>query len=213
MAITTGTSWMLSGLALGSASGFSPGPLCTLVISQTLKHGAKEGVKVSCSPLVTDLPIIALALFVLSKVAGLGSILSLLSVAGALFIFYLAYENLTFRGDDPSVQAAEPDSLKRGIVTSALSPYPYLFWMGVGSPFLVQALAQGSTKVLVFITAFYSAVVFAKMCIIGVTLRAKPFLSGRGYIYCIRSLGVVIAVFGLKILWTGLHGLSLISIL
>jgi len=39
--------YLLPGLALGLSAGISPGPLLTLVMTQTLKHGKGEGVKVS----------------------------------------------------------------------------------------------------------------------------------------------------------------------
>jgi threonine/homoserine/homoserine lactone efflux protein len=63
--------FLIAGIILGFSAGFSPGPLLTLVISQTLKHGVKEGIKVAFAPLVTDLPIIFLAVFVLTRLAGL----------------------------------------------------------------------------------------------------------------------------------------------
>ncbi|MDY6953588.1 MAG: LysE family translocator, partial [Thermodesulfobacteriota bacterium] len=46
------------GIVLGLSAGFAPGPLLALVISQTLRHNAVEGLKVALAPLVTDLPII-----------------------------------------------------------------------------------------------------------------------------------------------------------
>lgn len=49
---------LIAGMTLGLYAGFSPGPLLILVISQTLKHGYKEGVKVAFAPIITDVPII-----------------------------------------------------------------------------------------------------------------------------------------------------------
>ena len=46
------------GTFLGLAAGFAPGPLLTLVISETLQHDIKSGVKVALAPIITDLPII-----------------------------------------------------------------------------------------------------------------------------------------------------------
>ena len=43
---------------LGLTAGISPGPLLTIVISETLKHGRKEGFKVAVSPLFTDVLIV-----------------------------------------------------------------------------------------------------------------------------------------------------------
>jgi threonine/homoserine/homoserine lactone efflux protein len=39
-----------TGTLLGLAAGFAPGPLLVLVISETLKHNIKEGIKVSLAP-------------------------------------------------------------------------------------------------------------------------------------------------------------------
>ena len=52
------------GALFGLSAGFSPGPLMTLVISQTLQHNAREGALVAASPLVTDAPIILISFFV-----------------------------------------------------------------------------------------------------------------------------------------------------
>lgn len=43
------------GAVLGLSSGLSPGPLLALVISETLRHGVKAGVKVALAPIITDL--------------------------------------------------------------------------------------------------------------------------------------------------------------
>lgn len=60
---------LITGLVLGLSAGVSPGPLTVLVISQTLTHGPREGYKVAFAPLITDAPIIALTIVVLTQLA------------------------------------------------------------------------------------------------------------------------------------------------
>ena len=62
-----GFSFLFSGVVFGLSAGLSPGPLLTLVISETLKHNAKEGIKVSIAPILTDLPIVMITILVLSR--------------------------------------------------------------------------------------------------------------------------------------------------
>lgn len=50
--------FLLSGILLGLSGGLAPGPLLTLVASETLRHGARAGVRVALAPLLTDLPIV-----------------------------------------------------------------------------------------------------------------------------------------------------------
>lgn len=61
--------FLSTGTLLGLAAGFSPGPLLVLVISETLRHSVKEGVKVSIAPIITDTPILLVALFVLTQLS------------------------------------------------------------------------------------------------------------------------------------------------
>lgn len=61
--------FLSTGTLLGLAAGFSPGPLLVLVISETLRHSVKEGVKLSIAPIITDTPILLVALFVLTQLS------------------------------------------------------------------------------------------------------------------------------------------------
>lgn len=54
--------FLSAGTLLGLAAGFAPGPLLVLVISETLRHNIKAGIKVSIAPLITDVPIILISL-------------------------------------------------------------------------------------------------------------------------------------------------------
>ncbi len=56
---------VLIGLGLGLAAGVSPGPLLTLVVSSTLARGFGAGLRVALAPVLTDAPIIVLAILVL----------------------------------------------------------------------------------------------------------------------------------------------------
>ena len=58
---------IVAALGLGLYAGLSPGPTLTLVVSQTLRHGRAEGLKVALSPLVADGPIVALVLVLLTR--------------------------------------------------------------------------------------------------------------------------------------------------
>ena len=60
-----------SGLILGLAAGVSPGPLLTLIVQQTVRHGVREGVKVAAVPLITDVPIVAATVVVVVRAGNL----------------------------------------------------------------------------------------------------------------------------------------------
>ena len=85
------------GLVLGIIWGFTPGPLFTLVISETLKYGPKEGMKVGIAPLLTDVPVIILSFFVVFALSNINFLLGIISVIGALVMAYYGYETISIK--------------------------------------------------------------------------------------------------------------------
>ena len=128
-----------SGFILGLAAGISPGPLLTLVISETLLHSRKEGIKVAAAPIITDLPIVIISIFILSRFSDITIILGLISLSGGLYILYLAYESIMVKSIELDQQTIKAYSLRKGIIANILNPHPYLFWMLIGAPTVVKA--------------------------------------------------------------------------
>ena len=102
--------FLSAGILLGLAAGFAPGPLLVLVISETLRHNIKAGIKVSIAPLITDIPIIAISLLVLNRLANFKPILGCISILGGLFILYLGYESLKTTGVELDLSEPDPNS-------------------------------------------------------------------------------------------------------
>src|SRR5512135_891568 len=117
--------FLSAGIVLGLSAGFSPGPLMTLVISQTLRHGIREGVMVAVAPLVTDFPIILGATLLLTGLENYRAVLGAISLAGGLFVLLLAWESFRTAGVETSNPDTAPQSLGKGIMVNLLSPYPY----------------------------------------------------------------------------------------
>jgi threonine/homoserine/homoserine lactone efflux protein len=91
-------SFLTTGTILGLSAGFAPGPLLALVISETVEYGVKAGVKVALAPIITDLPIIIITLFILAKLSSFHSVLGVISIIGAIFILYMGIENIRIKG-------------------------------------------------------------------------------------------------------------------
>jgi threonine/homoserine/homoserine lactone efflux protein len=187
-------SFLVTGTILGLSAGFAPGPLLTLVIAETIEHGAGAGVKVALAPIVTDLPIIILSLYLLSSLTGYRPVLGVISVAGALFILFLGVENTRVRGVRLDEGGRAPRSLRKGIVVNALSPHPYLFWLSVGGPTTVRALQTGPSSAAAFVVGFYLFLVGSKLALAVLAGRSRAFLQGRRYIMTMRFLGLVLMV-------------------
>lgn len=192
------------GILLGFSAGIAPGPLLMLVISETVQHGVRSGIKVAMAPIITDLPIILLTLFVLIKLSGYQSVLGLVSLAGGLLVLFTAYETLRIQPIELALPTEQTHSLMRGILTNLLSPHPYLFWISVGAPLLYKSLSTGLTAFCAFLGGFYLALVGSKILLaIGVE-QSRQLLRGRFYLHTMRLLGILLALFAVALLRDGL---------
>jgi threonine/homoserine/homoserine lactone efflux protein len=196
---------LIAGIILGLYSGFSPGPLLVLVISQTLTHGYREGVKVALVPVITDLPIILISIVLLSVVSGYNFIIGSISILGGLYVLYLAYGSINTKGLTSNFDIEEPKSLKKGIIVNLLNPSPYLFWITVGGPILITAYSRDIASPLLFITGFYTFLVGSKIVLAYATGKSRDFLIGTSYVYIMRILGVFLIIFALYLINEGIQ--------
>lgn len=202
--------YLTIGTILGLSAGFAPGPLLTLVISETLQHDIKSGIKVALAPIITDLPIIILTLFVLSKLSNFHNILGVISFIGGFFILFMGYKSFRTKGVDVKVREVESKSLTKGALANALSPHPYLFWFSVGAPTMTKAMSLSISAPLAFIISFYSFLVGAKIVLAIFIGKSKSFLRGNAYIYTLRFLGLVLCVLAIVLFYDGLKLLEII---
>jgi len=200
--------YLTAGIVLGLSAGFSPGPLMTLVISQTLRHGIREGAKVAVAPLVTDLPIILAATVLMTRLARYHAILGIISLCGGLFVLLLAWESFHTGSPDAAQQDDAPQSLGKGVMVNLLSPYPYLFWLTVGAPMIVKGWGEGPVRSGLFVAGFMTCLVGAKVSIAVVAGRSRQLLHGEAYRYVVRLLGALLVVFACLLIKDGLSMLG-----
>jgi threonine/homoserine/homoserine lactone efflux protein len=189
---------------LGLAEGFKPGPLNTLVISETLRYDWKAGTKVALSPLITDAPIITLSALMWSKATSLSGIEAVLYLAGAAFLTWLGIDGLRSASPDFDEinEPQEEHSLRRGIITNLLNPNPWMFWTLAGAPFIVAAWKVSVWMPFAFVIPFLSMLIGVKILIAITFHRSKDWMSEGGLLWAIRisslALLALAALFALQ---------------
>lgn len=202
--------FLLSGMLLGLAAGFSPGPLLVLVITETLQHNLAAGCRTALAPLVTDLPIVLGAFFMLQSLAHFEAVLGGVSLLGALFVLRLGWGSLRCQGLTWSPASLRPQSLRKGVLVNFLSPHPYLFWLSVGGPLVVRGLEVSPWAAVLFISGFYVCLVGAKLLLAIIASRSRSFLTGPAYLFTMRLLGALLILFALRLVYDGLHLFGLV---
>ena len=187
---------LLLGIGIGFGAGVSPGPLLTLVLTTTLQRGFGAGVRVACSPLLTDGPIILLVVLVVGSLPA--AVATALALGGGLFVIYLGAE--TVRGAAGATLAAggaapPRHDLWRGALVNALSPHPWLFWLAVGGPILVGAWERTPPRAAAFLVGFYGLLVGSKVALAWAAALGRR-LTDRWYRRLLAGAGALLVLAG-----------------
>lgn len=196
--------YLTLGLVFGMAAGFSPGPLLTLVITETLTHGFSSGVKVALAPIVTDIPIVIVTLLVATQLSNIDNVLGIISLIGSCYVLYMAYESTRQKEQNNSRVDVKPRSLTKGIFTNVLSPHPYLFWLSVGAPTVAKSVNIGAAAPILFIGGFYLLLVGSKVLLAVLVGKSSSFLNGAAYMYTMKFLALILGIFSIMLFVDGL---------
>ncbi len=202
------------GLGLGLAAGFSPGPLMALVLCATLERGFAAGARVAVAPLLTDLPIIVVSIFLLSRLPE--TFLGGLGWVGGGFVVLLGISTLR-RARQPQVvvdtgPTKSSADLWRGALVNVLSPHPWIFWLSVGAPQVVGLWRDSPPRGVAFLTAFYVALLATKIAVAALVAGGRRrLLQGSGYRRVLMVCSLLLMVLGGLLILDGSHRLAVIG--
>jgi threonine/homoserine/homoserine lactone efflux protein len=197
--------YIVQGIGYGFAAAVQPGPLQTFLISQALMKGWQKSLPSALAPLISDGPIIALCLLVLSQVPDW--LQKFLYIAGGLFILYLAYGAYrSWKRFDPRVPSSETgsrQSLLKAALTNVLGPGAYIFWTLVTGPILIRGWRETPLYGVSFILGFYVTMIVS-LCLIIIVFGSARQLGPRVNRALLGISAVALLSFGLYQLWMGL---------
>ena len=199
--------YVLQGIGYGLAAAAQPGPFQTYLVSQALTKGWKPALPAAFAPLISDGPIIALSLLVISQLPSW--LERFLYLAGGLLLLYLAYSAYrSWKSFDPNIPPPgmeRPQSLLKAALINALNPNPYLFWSLVTGPILLTGWRETPLHGLGFVVGFYATMIlgFSVLIIVfGSALQLGPRVNRA----LLGISAVALFCFGLFQLWLGITG-------
>jgi threonine/homoserine/homoserine lactone efflux protein len=191
---------LLAGAALGLGAGMAPGPLLGLTITATLRGGAAAGVRTAMAPLVTDTPIVLLAVLVVTSLPR--GIEQGLAVTGGAVVVWFGIEAMrSARGaglPGPS-EAAETarTALGRAAAVNVLSPHPWLFWLTIGgTQLLTRGREVGWPGPALFLLGFYALLVGSKVAVALSLHVGRRWLDVTGYRRLLFASGLLLVAAG-----------------
>lgn len=193
----------ITAMIFGLSNGLSPGPALTLVISHTIQHNLKEGIKVASGPIVFGLVVVPITIFVSVKLNHYKNVIGWISIIGAIYIAYLGIKTIFSQKIKLNSVNVKPKSFWVGALANFSSPYAYLFWFTVGAPLIIRTEGSNIIAAICFVGIYYIFLIGSK---IGVALIVEKFrfFIDKGYKYVMQILGIILLLFAYLTLKDGI---------
>jgi len=154
------TNYLIFGLSYAFACVVQPGPFQAYLLSQSLTNGWRKTLPLVFVPLISDIPVIILVLFVLTKMPA--EVLQIVQCIGGVFLVYLAYKAFnTWRTFDTRKKEAIslPTNFFKAVLVNLLNPNPYLGWSLVMGPLLIKGWTSHPANGFALLISFYGSMI------------------------------------------------------
>ena len=198
--------YFIFGITYAFAAAVQPGPLQTYIISQTLKKGWRSTLPAAFAPVISDIPILTLVLFLLSTMPD--SFIVILRIGGGLFLLYLGFRAFKswkeFDEDQTISNESGQQTLFNAVFVNILNPAPYLGWSLIMGPLFLEGWRLAPINGIAMIIGFYLTMILTLAGIIilfGFARKFGPKVSKL----LIGLSSIVLFVFGIYQLWLGIN--------
>jgi len=197
-------SYLIFGITYAFAAAVQPGPLQTYIISQTIKKGWRSTLPAAFAPVISDIPILILVLFLLNTMPD--NFIVILRITGGLFLLYLGFRAFKswqeFESEDKVSDESSQQTLFSAVFVNLLNPAPYLGWSLIMGPLFLKGWRIAPTNGIALIAGFYLMMILTLAGIIilfGFARKMGPKVSK--ILLGVSSL--VLFAFGIYQLWQG----------
>ena len=198
-------SYLIFGITYAFAAAVQPGPLQTYIISQTLEKGWRKTLPAAFAPIISDIPILILVLFLLNQMPDNFNII--LRIGGGLFLFFLSFKAFRSWQDFDKNKTTSDESgqqtLFNAVIVNLLNPNPYLGWSLILGPLFLEGWKISHINGIALIVGFYLTLIFTLSGIIFLFSFARK-LGPKVSKVMIGLSSLVLFVFGIYQLWLGI---------
>lgn len=199
--------YFIFGLTYSFACVVQPGSFQAYLFSQSITNGWKKTLPLVFAPLISDLPVIFLVLFVLTTVPPIA--LMLLQCLGGVFLLYLgykAYKSFQSLNTNDKQETQSYGNIFSAVLVNLINPNPYLGWSLVMGPMLIKGWTASPANGIILISVFYSSMIIYSSVMV-ILFSAAGNLGPRVSRISLFISVIAFLVFGFYQLWTGITGL------
>lgn len=182
---------------IGMTGALAPGPTLVATITASIRGGWISGPKVTLGHIVIEAVV---ALLILAGVATVVQGYTQL-IAGIGGCALIGFGVLTLRSaSSASFHQGPADSAQgpylAGLLTSAANPFFWIWWLSIGSGFLIDALSTGVLAVVAFMAGHWAADLGWFTAVSTGVHRGGEVLPEPAYRMVLRGCGVLLVLFG-----------------
>jgi len=200
-------------MAIGAV--LTPGPVTTVIISQSPRLGWKTGWLISIGHAIIELIMALFIVFGLSTFLGSQSAQTAIAILGGIFLLWMGGSMLfrVYQGKMTLHMDLKPDEtysnirlLGLGIITSLSNPFWYVWWMTAAAVYLLEAKTAGWLIVAGFYFGHIGADFTWNIILSGLVGSGKRVINDRVYAGLIGVCALFLIFLAIKFLLTGLQG-------
>ncbi len=183
---------------IGLTGALAPGPTLVATVNSSLKTGWTAGPKIAAGHALVETALFLLIVFGLAAAAQQYS--HIIAIIGGLAL--VAFGLLTVKGSRSASLASAANynagnAYLAGIITSAANPYFWIWWLSVGSAFVIDGLRGGLIMAGLFMVGHWGAD-FGWYTIVSASLdKGRSILSEANYRRILAVCGGFLILFGL----------------
>jgi threonine/homoserine/homoserine lactone efflux protein len=208
----------VTALIVGYSGALVPGPMFTLVVAHSAKHGARSGLFITCGHAVLEFLLLGGLALGLTQVLAKSAVTASISIAGGTVMLamggLMVVQSLLRRlAVLPVASPRNQGEVRRypislglrqaglGIVVSVSNPYFLLWWASIGAAYYVSAAIYGIPGALTFLFGHILADFTWYGALGYVTGYGKRFLGPKPYRLIIMACGIALIGLGIYF-WT-----------
>ncbi len=201
---------LLLGFVIGLTGALAPGPTLVAAIQSSVKGGWPAGPKISLGHIAVETVLFVIVVFWVGSSSAIQAYAPYIAAVGGIAL--VVFGILTIRGSTKATLGGEDrgrggDPVMAGVVTSASNPYFWIWWLTVGSAFLLAASRQSILMAVAFIVGHWGADLGWYTLVSTGIHQGRSILDQKTYTRILALCGIFLVLFGLYYLLSASTGM------
>jgi len=134
-------------VVISTTGALAPGPLTAAIASVGLKKGFRAGIQASLGHTIIELPLVILIALGVTTILKNPKANFVIGILGSIFLFLFGIltirDALSTNPQEPTIYQKTAPPMLIGIALTGLNPYFIVWWLGIGTPLISEAVAKG----------------------------------------------------------------------